>query len=351
MLEKSPPHRVKGTAVFLTSDPDTAPAALLHNLKHNKVLHEKNVILTVKTVDTPRVERRRPGPDRARRRLVLARRDDLRLHGDARTSRAGSRSCASRASSSTSWRRRSSCRGARSGPAAHSGMPLWQDKLFISLAKTRQRRDGLLPDPDRPRGRGRHAGDGLGTGRGPPRPRHQPGPARPRMAVRLRACPRGRLVAQHGSRHQRRAAGGAQTQSRGLPERPPARHDRAAPRRPDRARLPSRDFWIVDGEFCGRIGLRFQRGTESLPPTALGHIGYSIVPWKRRRGYATEALRLILPVAREENLTRVLVTCDDDNEPSRKVILANGGVLAQRHPHPTRPGRCKLGYWVPTPDR
>jgi hypothetical protein len=33
------------------------------------------------------------------------------------------------------------------------------------------------------------------------------------------------------------------------------------------------------------------------------------------------------------------------------VILANGGVLAQRHPHPTRPGRCKLGYWVPTPDR
>ena len=55
MLEKSPPHRVKGTAVFLTSDPDTAPAALLHNLKHNKVLHEKNVILTVRTDDAPRV--------------------------------------------------------------------------------------------------------------------------------------------------------------------------------------------------------------------------------------------------------------------------------------------------------
>jgi KUP system potassium uptake protein len=55
MLEKSPPHRVKGTAVFLTSDPATAPAALLHNLKHNKVLHEKNVVLTVRTADTPRV--------------------------------------------------------------------------------------------------------------------------------------------------------------------------------------------------------------------------------------------------------------------------------------------------------
>ena len=56
MLQKSPPHRVKGTAVFLTSDPDTSPAALLHNLKHNKVLHEKNVILTVRTRDIPRVE-------------------------------------------------------------------------------------------------------------------------------------------------------------------------------------------------------------------------------------------------------------------------------------------------------
>ena len=55
ILEKKPPHRVPGTAVFLTSDPDYAPTALLHNLKHNKVLHENNVILTVATADTPRV--------------------------------------------------------------------------------------------------------------------------------------------------------------------------------------------------------------------------------------------------------------------------------------------------------
>ena len=54
-LEKKPPHLVPGTAVFLTSDPDFAPTALLHNLKHNKVLHEHNVILTVITADTPRV--------------------------------------------------------------------------------------------------------------------------------------------------------------------------------------------------------------------------------------------------------------------------------------------------------
>src|SRR5690606_1905944 len=55
MLQKSPPHRIKGTAVFLTSDPETAPSALLHNLKHNKVLHEKNAILTVKAADVPRI--------------------------------------------------------------------------------------------------------------------------------------------------------------------------------------------------------------------------------------------------------------------------------------------------------
>ncbi|MFX8067358.1 KUP/HAK/KT family potassium transporter, partial [Acinetobacter baumannii] len=55
-LEKRPPHIVKGTAVFLTRDPAFVPTALLHNLKHNKVLHEHNVILTIETAHTPRVD-------------------------------------------------------------------------------------------------------------------------------------------------------------------------------------------------------------------------------------------------------------------------------------------------------
>jgi KUP system potassium uptake protein len=55
-LEARPPHIVSGTAVFLTSDPESAPTALLHNLKHNKVLHAQNVILTIKTKDIPRVD-------------------------------------------------------------------------------------------------------------------------------------------------------------------------------------------------------------------------------------------------------------------------------------------------------
>jgi KUP system potassium uptake protein len=56
MLEKKPPMRVPGTAVFLTSDPSSAPTALMHSLKHYKVLHEKNVILTIETADMPRVD-------------------------------------------------------------------------------------------------------------------------------------------------------------------------------------------------------------------------------------------------------------------------------------------------------
>jgi KUP system potassium uptake protein len=56
-LERKPPHRVPGTAVFLTGDPNSAPTSLLHNLKHNRVLHERNIILTIKTEDVPRVPR------------------------------------------------------------------------------------------------------------------------------------------------------------------------------------------------------------------------------------------------------------------------------------------------------
>lgn len=56
-LEAKPPHRVPGTAVFLTGDPYAAPTSLMHNLKHNRVLHERNILLTIKTEETPRVPR------------------------------------------------------------------------------------------------------------------------------------------------------------------------------------------------------------------------------------------------------------------------------------------------------
>ena len=97
-------------------------------------------------------------------------------------------------------------------------------------------------------------------------------------------------------------------------------------------RLPSRIFWLDDGEFCGVINLRFVAGSDALPDYVSGHIGYAVVPWKQQRGYATRALALMLPVAREVGLRRLEITCDDDNEPSRRVIVANSGVFVGTKP-------------------
>lgn len=90
-------------------------------------------------------------------------------------------------------------------------------------------------------------------------------------------------------------------------------------------RLPGFSKWVWDGEFCGSVNLRWQKGTAELPPHVLGHIGYTIVPNKRRLGYATKALRLLLPDAKAEGLAHVDLTTDLDNIPSQRVIEHNGG--------------------------
>lgn len=99
-------------------------------------------------------------------------------------------------------------------------------------------------------------------------------------------------------------------------------------------RLPGYRKWMWDGGFCGSIGLRWQPGTSSLPPHVLGHIGYAVVPWKRGLGYATRALRLILPDAKAEGLEYVELTTDPDNVPSQRVITNNGGVLVESFAKP-----------------
>lgn len=91
-------------------------------------------------------------------------------------------------------------------------------------------------------------------------------------------------------------------------------------------RLPGFRRWMWDGAFCGSIGLRWQPGTSELPPHVLGHIGYSVVPWKQKRGYATQALADILKEAKEIGLKHVYITTDLKNAASQKVILANGGL-------------------------
>ena len=95
-------------------------------------------------------------------------------------------------------------------------------------------------------------------------------------------------------------------------------------------RLPSIRRWVWDGEVAGSIGFRWQKDTPELPEHVLGHIGYAIVPWKSGRGYATEALRLMLGEARSLGLPYVELTADPDNWPSQKVILNNGGRLVER---------------------
>ena len=95
-------------------------------------------------------------------------------------------------------------------------------------------------------------------------------------------------------------------------------------------RLPGFSRWMWDGEFSGSIGFRWSPGTPALPATCLGHIGYSVVPWKRGRGYAKSALAQMLPEARARGLPYVEVVTDVDNVISQRVVEANGGVCIER---------------------
>jgi len=135
MLEKRPPQRVPGTAVFLTSDPGSAPTALMHSLKHYKVLHEKNVILTIETAPTPRIdpsERVRLDEISATFSRVTLRFGFMESPNVPRTLAIARKLGWHFDIMSTSFFL--SRRALK--PAAHSGMPRWQDHLFIALSRT-----------------------------------------------------------------------------------------------------------------------------------------------------------------------------------------------------------------------
>ncbi|HZG07245.1 MAG TPA: GNAT family N-acetyltransferase [Streptomyces sp.] len=104
--------------------------------------------------------------------------------------------------------------------------------------------------------------------------------------------------------------------------------------------VPSTTLWWVDGDtYLGRIAIRHRLNTFLLDYG--GHIGYDVRASARRRGHATAMLRAALPVARSLGIDPALITCDDTNIASRKVIEACGGVFEDRR-------GVKLRYWVPT---
>src|SRR5262249_17999956 len=126
---------VPGTAVFLTSEPGFAPTALLHNLKHNKVIHENNVILTIRTTDTPRVsddERVSITALSPRFKLLVLKFGYMEQPNVPKALAVARKQGWSFDIMSTSFFL--SRRALR--PAARSGMPRWQDRLFIRLARS-----------------------------------------------------------------------------------------------------------------------------------------------------------------------------------------------------------------------
>ncbi len=133
-LALHPPHRVRGTAIFLTADPDVAPAALLHNLKHNQVLHEQIIILTVKTLQIPhapdseqmKVEDFMPGVKRVTMTFGFMETPNV-VKRLTQSKRYGLKFDIMKTSFFLSRR--------TVVPSDKSGMPLWQDHLFIFLAR------------------------------------------------------------------------------------------------------------------------------------------------------------------------------------------------------------------------
>jgi predicted acetyltransferase len=101
---------------------------------------------------------------------------------------------------------------------------------------------------------------------------------------------------------------------------------------------------FADARVVGRVSIRHE--LNDFLHRLGGHIGYVVVPEFRRRGYATEILRQSLDIARDRfGLTRVLLTCDDDNVGSIRTIEKNGGVLENVVSGADLP-KPKRRYWI-----
>ena len=113
--------------------------------------------------------------------------------------------------------------------------------------------------------------------------------------------------------------------------------------------VPSENFLAVRKKDNAVVGIiDFRHPLSDFLFHFGGNIGYSIRPSERRKGYATEMLGLILPICREFGEERVLVTCDKDNEASRRTIVNNKGVLENEVEDTVGLGQCGIiqRYWI-----
>ena len=109
--------------------------------------------------------------------------------------------------------------------------------------------------------------------------------------------------------------------------------------------VPATMFWLIDnGEFIGRVQIRHKLA-EALSKHG-GHIGYYIRPSKRKMGYGKKILEMALLEAKKIGFEKVLLSCNDSNIGSRKIIEANGGVL-ESILEPEKEGDLKKRrYWI-----
>ena len=108
--------------------------------------------------------------------------------------------------------------------------------------------------------------------------------------------------------------------------------------------VPDSIFWLVEGdEFIGDVRIRHRLNEHLL--NVGGHIGYYICEAKRGKGYGKKILELALSEAKRLGLDKVLLTCDETNIASRKIIEKNGGILEDKRPNPDG-GPDKLRFWI-----
>lgn len=108
--------------------------------------------------------------------------------------------------------------------------------------------------------------------------------------------------------------------------------------------IPATTYWLMDGDtFIGETTIRHQL-TEHLRNVG-GQIGYWIRPSRRKQGYGTQILRLALQKAKRLGLERIVITCDETNTGSRKIIEANGGIFERAQDMGVKNPK-KLLFWI-----